>query len=130
MADYTVNEVLARLDGYLDRVAEQARTHMQSYIATHANKGYQTGALASSIDVQPVGADTRSVGTSLRSRSGWVYGAFVDQGRGAITKTDGYLRYYDPKIGRWVRTKHVDKMDGIGFLQDTIRYLESTHIPL
>lgn len=130
MAELQLHGILTRLEGYLDRVAEHAQSYMQSYIWSHANQGYQTGALANSIDIQRVSDESRSVGTSLRSRSGYVYGEFVDRGRGGISKEDGYLHYYDPKLGRWVKTKHVNRMEGIGFIEATRHYLEGFNVPL
>lgn len=130
MATLTLREAMTRISQYLDKVAARAEGYMKSYVAANANKGYQTGALAASIDTQTIGDNARSVGTSLRSKSGHVYGAYVDKGRGPITKTDGYMQYYDPKLGRWVKTRHVNGMEGIGFIQATKEYIESTHIPL
>lgn len=131
MATYTIHEAISRLEGLLDRVAEDAQTYMKEYITQNANQGYQTGALAESIDIEPRGEDARSVGTSLKSKtSGQVYGAFVDKGRGPITKDPGFLQYYDPKFGRWVRTHHVNGMRGIGFIAATKRHLETTRFGL
>lgn len=131
MATYTIGEMISALDGLLDKVAEEAQSYMKGYIAQNANQGYQTGALAESIDIEPRGKLARSIGTSLKSKtSGRVYGEFVDKGRGPVTKDPGLLQYYDPKLGRWVRTHHVNGMSGIGFIDATKEHLESMHFDL
>ena len=131
MATYTIDEAIGRIRGYLDRVAAEAETFMKGYIENNANQGYQTGALSSSINVERVNENTRSVGTSLKSKtSDRVYGEFVDKGRGPISKEGGYLRYYDRKLGKWIRTKHVKGMSGIYFIRATKTHLENAHIPL
>ena len=128
---YTIDQMIAKIDGYIDKVAEEAKTYMSDYISNHANQGYQTGELARSIDIEKPSENTRSVGSSLRNpKTGKVYGNYVDKGRGPITKTDGYMQYYDPKLGRWVKTHHVRGMKGIDFISATAKHLKSTKIPL
>lgn len=132
MATYTIDGLIAKIDGYLDKVAEEARTYMSGYITDHAKEGYATGALAASINVEKPSENIRSVGSSLRSeRSGHVYGNYVDQGRGEVhAKSAPYLRYFDKKKGHWVRTKVAGPMTGINFVEATKNHLETTKIPL
>ena len=131
MATYTLNEAIKRIDTYIDKVAEEAKVYMSDYIRANADKGYQTGALANSINIEKPSADTRSVGSSLRDeKNGRVYGHYVDKGRGEIKKTDGYMQYYDPKYGKWVKTHHVKAMKGINFIEATANHIKSTNIPL
>ena len=127
----TIDAAMSLLRGYLDRVAADAESYMKSYIRENANQGYATGALADSIDTRKISEIAVGIGSSLRSRtSGKVYGQFVDKGRGPITKTDGFLQYYDPKLGRWVKTHHVQGMAGIGFIEATADHVRHTHIGL
>lgn len=132
MATYTIDEMIARIDGYLDKVADEAREYMSGYIQSHAKKGYATGALASSIDVVKVSDNSRSVGSGLvNDKNGFVYGHAVDKGRGVVTpKNAPVLRYYDTKLGRWINAKSVKGMSGINFVEATKKHLESTKIPL
>lgn len=130
MATYTIGEAMSLIKGYLDKVSADAETYMRSYIKKNATRGYATDTLADSINTEKLSESTRSVGSSLKSKSGFTYGLAVDKGRRPITKDPGFLQYYDPVHGRWVKTHHVDKMDGINFVQETKDYIERTHIPL
>lgn len=129
----TLDESIAKIPTLLDRIAEEAKTYMADYIRKNADKGYQTGALASSINVEPRGESARSVGSSLRSKtSDHVYGNYVDKGRGPVTahNPSGRLHYYDPKLGKWVHPKSVGPMSGIGFIEATKNYIEGMNITL
>lgn len=132
MATYTINEMIARVDGYLDKVAGKAQEYMSDYIQKNATKGYATNTLSSSINVETISKNERSVGSGLvNDKSGFVYGHAVDKGRGPVTaKNAPLLRYYDTKLGRWINTKSVKGMSGINFISETKKYLERTHIPL
>lgn len=132
MATYTINEMIAKIDGYLDKVANEARDYMSDYITKNAKEGYATGALAGSINVEKVSENTRSVGSDLTNpKNGHVYGNYVNDGRGVVTaKNAPRLKYYDTKLGRWIQTKSVKPMSGIHFIEATKKHLESTHIPL
>lgn len=125
----TIDQAISRLDNYLDKVSKEAEEFMKDYIETNANKGYATGALKASINTLTVSPTSRSVGSSLRSKSsGKVYGHFVDKGRGEIRGK--YMKYYDTKAGKWITTTHVSAMDGIDFIDATRKHIQSKKIPL
>lgn len=133
MATLTLDESIAKIPRLLDRISEEAKTYMSDYIRKNADKGYQTGALASSIDIESRGESARSVGSSLKSASsGFVYGKAVDEGRGPVTahNPSGRLHYYDPKLGKWVHPKSVKGMSGIGFIAATKNHIEGMNITL
>lgn len=132
MATLTLDESIRKIPALLDRVAKEAQEYMSDYIRKNADQGYQTGKLASSINIEPRGESARSVGSSLKSKSGFTYGLAVDEGRGPVTAKNpsGRLHYYDPKLGRWVHPKSVGPASGIGFIKATKNYIEGMNITL
>lgn len=124
MATISIGEAMSLIDGILDKTAKEAETFMKSYIDEHADKGYKTGALVNSIYNEARGTRARAIGSRLH------HAQFVDQGRREITKAPGYMQYYDTKLKRWVKTHHVNKMDGIHFIDETAKHIENTGIKL
>lgn len=130
MATLTIAEAMQAIPNYLNRVTDEAKRFMAQYIRENAKEGYATGTLANSISKFEISANEIAVGTRLESKSGRVYGAFVDKGRPAITKNKGAMHYFDTKYGVEVWTKHVREQKGIGFIDATLDHMRSTHIGL
>ena len=131
MATFTLSEAIARIPMILDVAAADAQSYMKQYIRDNAKKGYSKGTLANSIEIDRRSESERAVGTDVE------YAYYVDQGRREISGK--FMSWYDPKFpiakkkGKnegWVYTHHVDKMDGIHFIDATKAYLESQHYGL
>lgn len=119
MATFTLNEAISKLEGFGEKVANEAAQIMKDEIVRNTKEG--TGKLAASVNVQPMGDGAWSVGTDL------YYAKYVNDGRGAVRPVNAKsLRWYSPRLsGNAVFSKYAGPADGIDFVGRTKGILEN-----
>lgn len=119
MATFTISEALSKLEGFGERVANEAAQVMKDEIVRNAKEG--TGKLAASVNVKRLDESSWSVGTDL------YYAKYVNDGRGPVVpKKAKALRWYSPRLsGNAVFSQYAGPAEGIDFTGKTKAILEN-----
>ena len=118
MANLIEDDLSLIVENAMSSTARKVQAEMIQQIWTKADKGYATGALASSVVVDHPVAYTYVVYPTAVSDEGFPYGVVLDQGRRAMWRnTKAFV--FRGKDRQKVVTKRIKKFNGVHFVRST-----------